>query len=466
MKKFLLLALAIGALIPICAQIREFYYLSALFVFALLLFAINKKPVSLINLLVLFLITIPLHTFRLGGIEHFIRLSEIAFIPLFLVWIMSRFLNKSKEPFTIRKEFLLLGIYLLINIASTRNSIYPAISIEKTLILAYLFLFTYIVSDIINKKERLTTVVKAMIWISSISAIIAAAQSVFPQLLIFKRVSIGTAFGISFYRTGVGWHDPNYYALYLALNAIITLSLLLSRHGKKYRFLKICFLLQLIGVLSTFSRTVMGSLALASLYPLIYFGRKKTVLAILLFIIITMGIMASSASIIYKKYPLISSIVYRIPDQETLSKQPTLIMGHRYAAFMSNWSMFLDHPILGVGPFMAMYNFDKYKPFGYKYPYPILASHNQYLQLLAEKGIFGFVVFLAFISIIIKNINISIRNLPDSEYKAYLVGFKSAILVYLIASLALETSHELQFWLTAGLSMAFFNIMKKEYKNA
>jgi O-antigen ligase len=73
--------------------------------------------------------------------------------------------------------------------------------------------------------------------------------------------------------------------------------------------------------------------------------------------------------------------------------------------------MFQKHPILGVGPFMAIYNFYKYRPAGFTSPpRSWFASHNQYLQLLAEKGIFGFFIFIGFILLILKHINQAIKE--------------------------------------------------------
>jgi len=342
---------------------------------------------------------------------------------------------------------------------------YKEISTERILILAYLFLFTYLVTDILNSKEKINTVIKSMIWVSGISSIIASLQCVFPKLLIFDKVPMGKFLGVTFYRAGVGWHDPNYYALYLGMSSVLTLAILLSSNKERIRFLKICYLLQIIGLLTTFSRTVTISLVLASIYLLNYFGRKKLVFTALLSIIITLIIVSSSMLTIYKKSPFMASVVYRVANKEKLIEEPTLIMGHRAAAFKANWSMFLDHPILGVGPFMAMYNFEKYRPSGYEAPARSwLASHNQYLQLLAEKGIFGFIIFVGFIVVLIKNINRVLKSILDFDYKIYLIGLKSAIFVFLLASLALETSYELQFWLTAGLSMTILNIIQKDVR--
>lgn len=468
MKKLLIIALILGIALPLLAQWKEFYYISALLASAFLFFSLKKWEVSLVDLLVLFLITIPLHTLRFGTQEHFIRLSEIAFIPFFLWWLAQLFLKRPGSPLTIRREFIFLLGYLLINIFSVRNSIYPEISIQRIAILAYLFLFTYIVTDILNTKKKIAAIIKASILISGFSAIIAAFQCVFPKLIIFTAVPIGTIFGVTFYRAGVGWHDPNYYALYLGLNAGLTLTFILAQDTSllSKRMLKLCFLLQIIGILSTFSRTVFLSLLLVMLYLIYYFGKKKLALGLLSLTLATLIAISASALTIYRTNPFFASVFYRVVTKERLKEQPTLVIGHRYAAFKANAAMFLDHPLLGVGPFMAMYNFDKYSPQGYKYPMHWLASHNQYLQLLAEKGIFGFLIFLGFILVILRRINRFIKRTVDSLGKTCLIGLKSSIFVYLIAGLALETSYELQFWLTIGLSLALFNILSKEKINA
>jgi|GEM_PF-4653663 len=468
MHKLFIAALALGIALPVLAQWKEFYYISALFAAALVFFSVKKWRVSLADLLVLFLVTIPLHTLRFGTSEHFIRLSEIAFIPLFFWWLAQLFLKQPGKPLTIRKEFIFLFCYLLINIASVKNSIYPAISIGRIAILAYLFLFTYMVIDILTDKERIAAILKATILISGFSSIIAVFQCIFPNLIIFTAVPMGKLFGITLFRAGVGWHDPNYYALYLGMNASLTLAFLLSpKTGLlNKRLLKICFLLQIIGILCTFSRTVFLSLVFVILYLLFYFGKKKLAFSLFSITLITLATLSVSSLTIYRTNPFFASVFYRVADKDKLKEQPTLIMGHRYAAFRSNVAMFLDHPLLGVGPFMAMYNFDKYKPAGYESPTPLLSSHNQYLQLLAEKGIFGFLVFLGFIFGILRGIYRFIKKTTDPLGKICLIGLKSSIFVYLIASLALETSYELQFWLTMGLIMAVFNILNKEEINA
>jgi O-antigen ligase len=464
-KKLLLAALAIGIAIPLFAHIKQFYYVSVLALALFLIVTFKKGPFTIVDALLLLVVTIPVHTFRFGTEETFIRLSEIAFVPLFFWWAIQRFLKNSNEPIKFRQEFILLVAYLCINIVSMKNSMLPLISIKRIAILAYLFLFTYMIGDIINIKSKVDTLIKAMVLVSGLSGVIAALQCVFPRLLFFTPVPIGTFLGLTFYRAGCGWHDPNYYALYLAMNASITLAYLLSIQGKS-RLFKACFTLQLIGLLATFSRTAFISFVIVAVYLLFKSGRRNLALVSSFLIIVTAATLAHSTLAIYQKAPFVASAVYRVADKQKIMERPSLVMGHRWGAFQANWSMFVDHPLLGVGPFMAMYNFEKYKPSGYSYPISWLASHNQYIQLLAEKGIFGFLIFMGFVALMLANINGYIRNITQPDYRAYLMGFKAAVLVYLIASFALETSYELQFWLTMGLSMALFQIINRETRHA
>ncbi|MFH1398343.1 MAG: O-antigen ligase family protein [Candidatus Omnitrophota bacterium] len=465
MNIFYIFAVGSGIAIAFFSQAREFYYLAVLCVIAGLYFSFKKKEIGLTDLLILFITTIPLHTFRFGSQEQFIRLSEIAFIPLAAWWLITRFLNRTQRPLKINLESLFILAYIIINVLATKNSMLPLISVKRIIILSYLFLFTIIVSDIINTKDKTAKILTAMALISGISAIIAILQSIIPQLLFFNRVPIGSIFGLTFYRAGVGWHDPNYYALYLGMNAAMTFCYILATPKNKQLLFKACFVLQLLGIMATFSRTVMGSLILVCLYLLFYYGKRKSALAILTLILLSSIIITTTIPIIYKKYPLLASIIYRIPEREKLKEDPVLIMGHRYAAFKANWAMFLDHPILGVGPFMAMYNYDKYQPIGYKYEMTQLASHNQYLQLLSEKGIFGFIIFLWLILLILKKISAGLKQPLGPDKKTYLMALKSAIFVYLISSFSLETSYELQFWLTIGLSLAILKLIEKERSN-
>jgi O-antigen ligase len=77
----------------------------------------------------------------------------------------------------------------------------------------------------------------------------------------------------------------------------------------------------------------------------------------------------------------------------------------RFTAFTAAWSMFLDHPITGVGPGAFSWQYYDYK-IRAEQRYPSLRNaytrgtnygevHNDHLQALAEGGVVGYAGFVA-----------------------------------------------------------------------
>lgn len=465
MKKGLLIVLSIcilaGLLIPFFAYHRQLYYLLFLGIVGVVIIFLKKGKITIYDCLVLFIFTIPFHGFRIGGATQFVRLSEITFLLILFWWLAERSL-KLKEPLRIRKEFIMLLGFLAINILATTKSMYPAVSIKRIIIIGYLILFCYVISDTIRTRERFLFILKAMIVISALSGILTMLQAFMPQFHL-SHIPVLASWGkIKLYRASAGWRDPNYYALYLAMNTALTLSFLFSRQFKQRTFLNICLFLQIGGLIATFSRMGHICFFVVLLYLLTVYGKRKTALFILLIILTVVAGLTYSMEYIYERYPVLQAYVFRYPSLETLQDYPRLILVHRWDAFRANWKMFLDNPFLGVGPFMAMYNYHRYIPAdAIWYTRQALASHNQYLQLLSEKGIFGFVFFMGFIVLIWRKLTHHIGQWRNSQEGMILISLKGSLIVYLVASLAGNTTHELQFWLTMGLCLALFTMLER-----
>ncbi len=468
-KKQFLISLSVCLLMAIAivlfSNYRQFYYLLFLGAVSVGIVIFKKGKITIYDWFALVIFTIPFHSLRIGGETHFIRLSEIAFIPFFLWWIAQKSLKENKQ-LKIRKEFIAILGFLLINILSTSKSMYPLMSIKRVLIISYLILFCYIISDMIRNKERFSFVIKVMIIVASASSILAILQVFVPALHLFKKHYLVSLGGITLYRASAGWHDPNYYALYLTMNIALILSYLFSNKSGGRRMLKICFLLQCGGLLATFSRMGHICFFVVFLYLLCAYGKGKAAFIILLIIVIAAVGMVLFVDYIYDKHPVLKAYLFRFPDLNMLRKYPHLILVHRWDAFRANWKMFLDNPFLGVGPYMSVYNYDKYKmPDALTYSRQYLATHNQYLQLLSEKGIFGFISFMAFILLIWRKLTFYIKRNKHTKEGAILIGFKAGLISYLVASLVGNTTHELQFWLTAGLCLALFSMFESSIPN-
>jgi len=465
MSKKVIFMLTICGLAAVCLSLfsfyRQAYYLIFLGMAGAGIFILKRGKVTAYDWLILLALTIPLHTLRIGGQTHFIRLTEIAFIPFFFSCLIEK--KKNASPFIMRKEFFWIFAFLAVNILSISKSLHPLISIERVFIVGYLILFCYLVSDTFRSVDKELGMIKAMIAISACSAVLAVFQTVLPQLHILPTRALATIGNVTVYRASFGWKDPNYYALYLGMNAALCLSFLCSPRIKKTTFLKICLFFQIAGILATFSRMGVICFILALVYVLFSYNKRKFALAVLILMVIIGAGLAVSVEKIYEKYPFFKAYIFRQPELDTLKQYPRLILVHRWDAFRANWQMFLDNPFLGVGPFMAMDNYAKYRPKdALWHTREMLDSHNQYLQLLSEKGVFGFLFFLGFIFLVWRQLTKHIKKQKDPQIEAIAVGLKGSLVVYLLACLVAQATHEVQFWLIIGLAFALLNIIDKE----
>lgn len=82
-------------------------------------------------------------------------------------------------------------------------------------------------------------------------------------------------------------------------------------------------------------------------------------------------------------------------------------MGDRGWMYYYGWEIFLKHPLFGIG----LYNFYWINPLNL--PLPI---HSEYMVQLCECGVFGTLIYLLFISGIVKR---AIHLLRDSRYKRF-----------------------------------------------
>jgi len=458
----ILVSILIGILIACLAYYRQFYYVLFLLIAAMLTFALKRGKVTVYDWLFLFILTMPVHSLRLGGQVHFVRLTEIIFMPLFLFWLIDRSWYR-RRALKMHKEFFMILGFWIINILAISKSMYPVISIMRVLIISYLIIFCYLVSDILRTRQRIMFITQAMIVISALSAILAILQVFIPELHIFPKHSLVSLGRITLYRAGAGWEDPNYYALYLVMNAALTLSYLFSRQLKTKGFFRVCLLLQCAGIVATFSRMGFICLFFVFVYSLFAYRKLKIAICILLIAIVVIAGLVGSIEYIYDHSPFVQAYVFRHPDLEMLQRYPQLILVYRWDAFCANWRMFIDNPFLGVGPFMAMYNYSKYVPADALWSNKeIFDTHNQYLQLLSEKGIFGFIFFMGFIILIWQRLTRLIVRYQDDQIHCVLIGLKGSMFAYLVASLVTQTTHEIQFWLSAGLCLALFSILEKK----
>ncbi len=129
------------------------------------------------------------------------------------------------------------------------------------------------------------------------------------------------------------------------------------------------------------------------------------------------------------------------------------------------WSGALDmikqHPVIGFGVNTYTKNFSKYKPADYP---DVIYSHNCYLQMAAEIGIIGLVLFLSFAILAFIYVINRLRFIPAGWIRNSIIGLSAGAAGFLIHS-AVDThlysvKLALTFYLFFGLSVALSNYVK------
>ncbi len=118
----------------------------------------------------------------------------------------------------------------------------------------------------------------------------------------------------------------------------------------------------------------------------------------------------------------------------------------------SRWAVWSDHPWLGIG----LGGFPLTAGLG---DHPGWYPHNMFLEVLAEQGLVGFIMFGGLFWLIVSRY-LRIRLLLPNTYKVYIVGFTAAALAKGLVSGHIESDPQL--WILAG----FIVSLSWEYEQA
>ncbi|MCG2712073.1 MAG: O-antigen ligase family protein [Candidatus Omnitrophica bacterium] len=305
-------------------------------------------------------------------------------------------------------------------------------------------------------------IVKAMITVSAAASIFAIFQSFMPALQMFRPIPLASLGHLTIFRSGAGWRNPNYFALYVTMILPITYVCKMSKLFPGKKFLNICFVLQLLGVFSTYSRLGLISISLTFLCMLWVRGKRYLAVIILIVLVLLPTIAFLNMEYIYKNNTYLAKSIFRIARFEAVNKNPLLIAGWRRDAWIANVRMFLDRPFLGVGPYMSTDMYSEYRPYDEVFPWEDLAVHNEYLSLLSERGIFGLVLFLVFLLFLSTRAIVYYKNNKTSVHGKLMLGLWASIMNFIWFSFGAAAINSVQFWINVGIIFALYNCTKNE----
>ncbi len=247
--------------------------------------------------------------------------------------------------------------------------------------------------------------------------------------------------------------EKNRFAQILVVLVPIVVALGLSERRRLARLAAwVALLLILGGMLFTFSRgagVALGVMVLVIMPPPMI--RPRTAAAVGTAVVVLA--LTFAPGYVYRLSTLgnITSLFGGDPSRADSSVQG------RATENLATLRIFLDHPVLGVGPGQTPRFIRDYgRSVGFKLLDPNRRAHNLYLEELADTGIVGFSVFLAIMGVTLAGLyRVRHRSQRDDRI-AYLLasGLILSVLTYLVTAIFLHLSYERYFWFLLALAGA------------
>lgn len=181
----------------------------------------------------------------------------------------------------------------------------------------------------------------------------------------------------------------------------------------------------------------------------------------LLVFVLKPGIVARMASL-----EQVTSLFSR---KEAKRVQPDSSAIRRYVLNVAAWHVFLDHPVVGVGP--GEFSTNQYSSV-YSNRVGLLEEiqgqpyrgHNLYAETLAEMGVIGFVALMAIFFVILHGLWKAHVNLKQSrpELGYVATAFFLSVTGYAISAVFAHLSYQRYFWLLLALASAAIRILHSQ----
>jgi O-antigen ligase len=298
----------------------------------------------------------------------------------------------------------LMFVFVLAAVFST----HPITSVRELLNIVVLFCFLILVIDRLCEDQA---------RVHSVATLLAAIAAIVSVLAVLEMVGIIPGqfprSGTDFNRAAVGFGQPNGLGLFLAI--VIPLVVYLARHGEARTKLaaQIALPITLLGLFSTFSRAAWVALLIGSGALLFARGARFTLRVWLIAILFGAAVEIGSGG------ALRDTAERTAGDwsiQQRLLLQATGIF------------MFIENPVLGVGPGAYADHIDRYSALNTELFDVQPTPHNAYVQMLAETGAGGFIAFVAFLGAGLLGIMRSARNAIAGGADAREIGLRHALL--------------------------------------
>lgn len=460
---FAILAIAIGALVGMAVGISPSIYLlfaAALFLVIVLLTFANLEFGLLVFIVLTYLRISDIAVHNYGAPSLARIFIAILLGAIFLRWAVSGNLPKG----WIKPAVLVLAYALVIF-----GSILYAADIASAEASASDYwkdgLITILVVALIQKKGTFRNV----IWALILAGLFVASISVYQYNTgTFDNTYWGFAEAPLLNLVGqtegnrvagpIG--DPNFYAQILVVLVPIAINRMVY---EKRALLKViaglAVLVITLAILYTYSRGAIIALIAALIALAFYRPPRLPLVGIFVAMAFTAMLLMPDAFI--DRMGTLTNILSG--EQDTRSE---ISIRGRASEMLSAWYMFVDHPILGVGADNYPVNYQTYaRKLGLDNRATLREPHNLFLEVAAETGLLGLLVFgyiLFYLFGCIARARSGFLQLGDHQFADMIGAFSAGLIGYLAAAMFIHGAYPRYFWLLAGIAMALPQVLQAE----
>lgn len=338
-----------------------------------------------------------------------------------------------------------LYFYFIYMIVSTIFSTYPKGSFRDLAIHTGGLLFFIILLTEGNSKKRLHLMLSVLSLALTIIAVYGIRQYFTGVELLEEWVDVENNPDLKTRIFSV-FGNPNIFAEYLVFLTPVTVGLFCSTKSDGKRIFYFCqFLIALMALGLTMSRGGWVGLAGAAAF-FIFFQYKRLFL---------LGIPAAAAGLFLMPEGILRRIfsIFNLADSSTT---------YRFKIFEITGEVIRDHLFLGVGlghlPFKRMFE-------TYIRTMPIYHAHNTYLEIMAELGILGFLLFLLLIVTVFFYGGKKILTSEDSFVRinglALMSGLFGVLVHGMFENILYLTKITMTFWIVVALIFAMGRLQKR-----
>lgn len=444
------------------------YIALALILGASVFYLVFQKPYWGAILIVFALPFERLGAYEAGGTT--VRLSQVLLLATAGAWFFHLHYFK-KYHFARNPALVPLMLFIAMQVVSLTQGLNFGRSLTILAYTIFTVLAAFVMPNIVTTKQQLNKVVVALL----ISFVLVSGFGLFqflgdmaglPQSLTGLR-DLYTKDVLGFSRVQSTAYEPLYFANYLLIPISILFALWLAggrAHDRwqtglgsvsmRYGILLLLLGLGMVNLVLTVSRGGYLAMAAALLVAGVWYWKKlfrPTTIIIVIICVTVIGFVvvktlspSGEALTLDKFKEHVSNAFYGASYDERVGTIETAIQA---------WH---EHPLIGVGvggfgPYAAPHPY--YEP---KDGWRIV--NNEYIEVLAESGIFGLACFIALIMVLIIRSWGAARRTQDPYLKSVMVGLLAAFLGVLVQYLTFSTLYVMHIWVLIGLMVAVQNM--------